>query len=121
MDGVTYYTGFSALDVFKISICYNCQGIAMWHNDKTIYPNTFHQPSAYTDMPENIKLIYDGASLISRLSRRASCALMRHALEELVKNMGYKSDLYNIIGQMYQKGLIDDAIKDSFEIRKQLA
>ena len=88
----------------------------MWHDDKTIYPNTSHQPSAHADMPENIKLIYDEAASISRLSPRASCALMRHALEELVKNMGYKGDLYNIIGQMYQEGLIDDTIKDSLDI-----
>ena len=41
---------------------------------------------------------------------------MRHALEELVKNMGYKGDLYNIIGQMYQEGLIDNSIKESLDI-----
>ena len=88
----------------------------MWHNDKTIFPNTSHQPPAHTEMPEQIKLIYEEASTISRLSPRASCALMRHALEELVKNIGYKDRLFDSIGQMYEKGLIDDAIKDALDI-----
>ena len=88
----------------------------MWHNDKTISPNVSHQPPAHTEMPEQIKLIYEEASTISRLSPRASCALMRHALEELVKNIGYKDRLFDSIGQMYEEGLIDDAIKDALDI-----
>ena len=89
----------------------------MWHNDKTIFPNVSHQPPAHTEMPEQIKLIYEEAATISRLSPRASCALMRHALEELVKFMEYKGDdLFQDIGQMYKDGLIDDNIKDSLDI-----
>ena len=114
--GIMHYTDLEGLGNFKISICYNCEGIAMWHNDKTIFPNTSHQPSAHTEMPEQIKLIYEEAAIISRLSPRASCALMRHALEELVKNIGYKDRLFDSIGQMYEEGLIDDAIKDALDI-----
>ena len=89
----------------------------MWHNDKTIFPNTSHQPLAHAEMPEQIKLIYEEAASISMLSPRASCALMRHALEELVKFMEYKGDdLFQDIGQMYKDGLIDDDIKDSLDI-----
>ena len=117
MGGVTHYTGFSDLEVFKISICYNCRGIAMWRNDKVISPNTSHQPPAHTEMPEPIKSIYEEAASISSLSPRASCALMRHALEELVKFMEYKGDdLFQDIGQMYKDSLIDDNIKDSLDI-----
>ena len=114
--GFTNYTDLEGLGNFKISICYNCGGISMWHNDKTISPNVSHQPPAHTEMPEQIKLIYEEASTISRLSPRASCALMRHALEELVKNIGYKDRLFDSIGQMYEEGLIDDAIKDALDI-----
>ena len=115
--GITHYTALEELENFKISICYNCRGIAMWHNDKTIFPNTSHQPPAHAEMPEQIKLIYEEAATISRLSPRASCALMRHALEELVKFMEYKGDdLFQDIGQMYKDGLIDDNIKDSLDI-----
>ena len=114
--GITHYTALEELENFKISICYNCRGIAMWHNDKTIFPNISHQPPAHAEMPEEIKLIYQEAATISRLSPRASCALMRHALEELVKNIGYKDHLFDSIGQMYKEGLIDDTIKDSLDI-----
>ena len=115
--GIMHYTDLEGLENFKISICYNCEGIAMWRNDKTIFPNTSHQPPAHDEMPEQIKLIYEEAATISRLSPRASCALMRHALEELVKFMEYKGDdLFQDIGQMYKDGLIDDTIKDSLDI-----
>ena len=116
MGGIKHYTGFSDLEVFKISICYNCRGIAMWQNETIISPNTSHQPSAHPDMLEHIKPIYEEAASISRASSRASCALMRYALEELIKSMGYKDGLYNDIGKMYQEGLIDDNIKDSLDI-----
>ena len=80
----------------------------MWQNDKVISPNTSHQPPAHTEMPEHVKSIYEEAASISRLSLRASCALMRHAIEELVKSMGYKGDLFENIGQMCREGLIDN-------------
>ena len=116
LQGTTHYTRFEGLEDYKISICYNCGGIAMWYDDKTISPNASHQPPAHTEMPEHIKPIYEEAASISRLSPRASCALMRHALEELVKHMGYTDGLFDNIGQMYQEGLIDDTIKDSLDI-----
>ena len=88
----------------------------MWQDEKIISPNTSHQPPAHVEMPGHIKPIYEEAASISRASPRASCALMRYALEELVKSMGYKDGLYNDIGRMYQEGLIDDNIKDSLDI-----
>ena len=62
VGGFTHYTGLKGLEKFAISICYNCRGIAMWHNDKTIFPNTSHQPPAHAEMPEQIKLIYEEAA-----------------------------------------------------------
>ena len=79
IDGTTHYTRLKGLENFKISLCFHCQSIAMWENDKVISPHTLHQPPAHTDMPEPIKSIYKEASTISRASPRASCALMRHA------------------------------------------
>ena len=114
--GTTHYSRLEGLENFKISLCYHCNRIAMWHGDKTIFPNVTHQPPAHADMPEHIQSIYEEAASISRLSPRASCALMRHALEKLVKHMGYTDGLFDNIGQMYQEGLIDNTIKDSLDI-----
>ena len=100
----------------QVSICKYCQEPTLWHNENPVYPIAGHQSSPHPDMPENIRLIYEEAASISQLSPRASCALMRHAVEELVKDMGYKDDLFNNIGQMYEEGLIDDIIKDSLDI-----
>ena len=116
LQGSIHYTSLEGLDNFKISICYSCDRIAMWHNDKIIFPNTTHQPPAHAEMPDLVKQIYNEAASISQLSPRASCALMRCAVEALVINVGYKGSLFESIGQMYKEGLIDDAIKDSLDI-----
>ena len=106
-------------DKFKdmmVSKCYHCKNPTIWDNENPVYPVTGHQPPPHPDMPENIKLIYDEAASISQLSPRASCALMRCAVEEFVENVGYKGSLFENIGQMYKEGLIDDIIKDSLDI-----
>ena len=88
----------------------------LWHNENPVYPITGHQPQPHADMPENIKEIYIEADKISQLSPRASCALMRYAIEEFIKGMGYKDRLFDNIGKMYKEGIISNAIKKGLDI-----
>lgn len=110
------FNSSAILDIFSASICYHCLSAMVWHNENPIYPITGYQPPPHTDMPENIRLIYEEAASISQLSPRASCALMRYAIEEFIKGMGYKDDLFDNIGKMYKESIISVTIKDGLDI-----
>ena len=41
---------------------------------------------------------------------------MRYAIEEFIKGMGYKDDLFDNIGKMYKESIISVTIKDGLDI-----
>ena len=100
----------------RVSKCGECEKPTIWDNEDPVYPFTGHQPPPHPDMPENIRMIYEEAASISQLSPRASCALMRYAIEELIKSMGYKGRLVNIIDKMNEEKVISKQIHECLHI-----
>ena len=86
-------------DVY-VSICHACNNAAFWEtfetdNGKMIYPNSYTVSLPNNDLNEEIKKIYDEAASIANLSPRAACALLRLAVQMLLKQLGEKGDNIN--------------------------
>lgn len=83
---------------FFNSTCYHCQRSMIWYlkgnNSKIFSPREVTIPPE-ENMPENIKEIYEEASLVLGDSPRASCALLRLALQELMKYLKENIQIYN--------------------------
>lgn len=89
-----------------ISCCQHCKQTSLWLNEKLIYPSVSIIPSPNDDMPKDIAEIYNEAASIYSLSPRSSAALLRLALQMLLKHLGEKgANINNDIGNLVKKGL----------------
>ncbi|EAH8622890.1 TPA: DUF4145 domain-containing protein [Campylobacter jejuni] len=83
---------------FSESTCYHCERSVIWYlkdeNPKIFFPREVAIPPE-ENMPENVKEIYEEASLVLGDSPRASCALLRLALQELMKYLKENIQIYN--------------------------
>ena len=89
----------------EVSICSHCDSGTFWLAEKIIYPPTRSAPSANSDLPDDIKQVYDEAAAIADLSPRAACALLRLAVEMLMKHLGETGNINDSIGNLVKKGL----------------
>ncbi|MER2457366.1 DUF4145 domain-containing protein [Bacillus subtilis] len=98
-------TGF--LDnLTALSVCTHCNKPAIWIDEKLVYPKNISVEPPNSDMPEDVKKLYDEAREISVLSPRASAALLRLALEKLLPSLGAQGKRINdMIGDLVKKGL----------------
>lgn len=93
----------------SVSICAVCNSPTFWQlfrkmddtirhrilDGKIIYPDTRTVPLPNDDLDGEIKKIYDEAASIVNRSPRAACALLRLALQMLLKQHGEKGDNIN--------------------------
>ena len=87
------------------STCHNCENPAFWFGDKIVFPNTGIYPPANTDMPDDVKEIYDESGAIAVLSPRAACALLRLSLEMLLKQLGERDSINDAIANLVSNRL----------------
>lgn len=71
-----------------VSLCFNCNDIAIWIYDKLIYPQFGEAPPANPDLSEDVRRDYTEASSILDLSPRGAAALVRLAIQKLCKELG---------------------------------
>ncbi len=86
----------------RVSLCSHCQEASLWLSGlspacppQMIYPATRTSPPANDDLDDNIKKIYNEAADIANQSPRAACALLRLAIQMLLKQLGEKGDSIN--------------------------
>jgi len=91
---------------FSISTCHSCDDIAVWINENMVYPrNTLVDPPNQ-DMNEDIKELYLEAATIFSDSPKGSTALLRLALQKLLKQVGKKGkNINNDIKELVSEGL----------------
>ena len=83
---------------------------------KIIYPTTPTSPPANDDLDDSIKKIYNEAADITNQSPRAACALLRLAIQMLLKQLGEKGDnINNDIKNLVANGL-DPQIQQALDI-----
>ncbi|MGE8036802.1 DUF4145 domain-containing protein [Lysinibacillus sp. NPDC093692] len=121
----------STLDTFDkhlhqifLSICNNCSSKSIWlrsrygHELKIFPPvSTSDFPEPHSDMPDQVKKTYNEAGEIRMLSPRASAALSRLALEQLLTHLGYTDPtLYKKIESLIAHGNVDTYLAQSLEV-----
>ena len=80
--GITYLG-----DSFSASRCEHCKEWVLWNSQKIIYPRSITVESPNPDMPEVAKKLYMESAQILQDSPRASAALLRLALQEILNEV----------------------------------
>ena len=99
----------------ETSYCSHCGNSALWLSEKIIYPQAHTSPPANDDLPRKVKKVYEEAASIANQSPRAACALLRLALEMLLKHLGETGSINDSIGNLVKKG-IDERVQQSLDI-----
>jgi hypothetical protein len=90
----------------NLSICFNCNKLAVWIYDRLAYPHTGEAPAANPDMPDDIRRDYEEAGTILDQSPRGAAALIRLAIQKLCKELGQPGkNINDDIGALVKGGL----------------
>ena len=90
----------------NVSLCVHCKNYSIWVNGQMVYPNMPTAPLPIEEMPETVKKLYNEAREIAGKSPRGACALLRLAVQQLVKELGEdEKNLNKAIGNLVKKGL----------------
>ena len=99
---------------FSIATCVSCEESTLWVNKEIIYPKKNTVPLPNEDLDEDIKALYLEASTILIDSPKGSTALLRLALQKLLKQVGKSGkNINNDIKELVAEGL-------SFKIQQAL-
>lgn len=96
----------------EYSVCEYCTQPALWSGSKLIYPIHGGFPQPNEDMPDDVKEMFLEAGSILQLSPRSAAALLRLALQMLLKQLGESGDIVKAINSLEAKGL-DPSIKNA--------
>lgn len=122
---ITLYNKFSKISTVQplsidkmevgVSRCVRCEKPTFWLGEKIIFPPIHTSPPANSDLPDNVQEIYKEAASISNRSPRAACALLRLAIEMLLKHLGEAGTINEGIKNLVKKGL-DESIQQALDI-----
>jgi hypothetical protein len=110
-----YYESFKNSDL-SFSKCDLCKSFCLWEKDKRIYPTSNNAPLPNPDTPDDVKEDFLEARNVVEQSPRASAALLRLALQKLLKHLG--GDGENINNDI--KRLVDDEEGLPLKIQKSM-
>lgn len=96
----------------EYSVCEHCTQPTLWSGTKFVYPNDGGYPQPNEDMPDEVKKVFHEAGAIVQLSPRSAAALLRIALQMLLKQLGESGDIVKAIKSLDAKGL-DPSIRDA--------
>lgn len=102
----------------EISTCDSCSEVAVWMNERMVYPPSSPAGLASDDMPDRVKALFDEAGAVFSTSPRASAALLRLALQHLLIELGGKGkDINADINQLVESGLHSETAKIMHSLR----
>ncbi len=105
------HDGSNDLDLIEglfLSVCQNpdCRKQSVWYFEKLIYPLLSVAPFPYDDMPSDVKEDFLEARNVVEISPRPAAALLRLALQKLMKHLGQEGkDINKDIGELVKEGL----------------
>ena len=99
----------------EISTCSHCGNPTLWLSEKIIYPPKFPAPPANGDLPNDVKQVYEEAASIAEQSPRAACALLRLAIEMLMRHLGETGSINESIKNLVKRGL-NPQVQQSLDI-----
>lgn len=86
--------------------CTHCIEYSFWYKEKMIYPSKSPAPNPHPDIPTDIIDDYNEAASILDKSPRGAAALLRLALQKLMKSLGESgSHIDSDIKSLVRKGL----------------
>lgn len=99
----------------EVSTCSHCRNSTFWLGENIIYPPTRTVPPANSDLPDDIKQVYEEAAAIASQSPRSACALLRLAIEMLMGHLGETGSINESIKNLVKKGL-NPQVQQSLDI-----
>ncbi len=91
---------------FAISTCFSCNDITLWVDQEIVYPITIAIAPPNDDLNDDIKNLYTEAGRIYKESAKGATALLRMALQKLLKQVGEDGkNINNDIKELVAKGL----------------
>lgn len=101
-----------------VSVCDQCDEVALWIASRMIWPQTMTAPEPNEDLPEDIAMDYREAGVIFTVSPRGAAALLRLCVQKLCRDL-LGADSTNSIDQdialLVGKGL-DKRIEQALDI-----
>ena len=98
--------GGTTIPKLFISVCICCEKYAIWYDQEMIYPISSNAPFPAENMPKDVKSDFTEARDIVNRSPRSARALLRLAVQKLMKHFEEKGkDLNRDIGNLVKKGL----------------
>ncbi|MEI6608257.1 MAG: DUF4145 domain-containing protein [Deltaproteobacteria bacterium] len=93
-------------DKFAVATCSSCNDISLWVGKELVYPRKTLLPQPNSDIDENIKTLYQEAATIFMDSPKGATALLRFALQMLLKQVGKSGkNINNDIKELVSEGL----------------
>ena len=90
----------------SISTCTTCNETAIWIGEEIVYPLKSAIDPPNEDLDDDIKSLYNEAASIYALSPKGSSALLRLALQKMMKQIGKNGDnINNDIKELVASGL----------------
>jgi len=90
----------------SIAICKSCSCYSLWVDEKMVFPRELPIEPPNDDLNEQIKSLYNEASKIFLDSPKGSTALLRLALQMLLKQIGKEGkNINNDIKELVESGL----------------
>lgn len=94
------------LDKFSTAKCSHCGKISIWYEKAMVFPFSGNIEPANTDLPEDVLADYNEARNIVNFSPKGAAALLRLALQKLIKYLGENSgNLSKDIDSLVNRGL----------------
>jgi len=91
---------------FSVATCASCEDFTIWVNEIIVYPKKNTLPPPNDDLDEDIKALYLEASSILVDSPKGATALLRLALQKLLKQVGKSgSNINNDIKALVAEGM----------------
>lgn len=110
--------GGAQTDIFNVnvSLCFNCNEIALWASSSMAWPIQNNAPAPNPDLPEDVRLDFEEAGRILTLSPRGAAALLRLAIQKLCKELGGKGKNIDEDIAAFVKNGLDVRIQRSLDI-----
>ncbi|MGM8886211.1 DUF4145 domain-containing protein [Psychrobacter sp. 1U2] len=91
---------------FSVATCAACNNFTLWINEEIVYPKKTNIQPPNEDLDKDIKALYIEASQILIDSPKGSTALLRLALQKLLKQVGKSGkNINNDIKELVAEGL----------------
>ena len=101
----------------RISACCHCGKIMLWYNEKPLYPSANSIEAPHNMMPDEVSKIYSEARDIASDSPRSAAALLRLALQLLLKEIGGKGENINDdIGTLLRNNIINPGVQKACDV-----